>query len=50
MRLPQSLENFKNAPGARPQRRMLVRRVLGLTLLLAGLGMLWSGIETVFLR
>lgn len=46
-RLTKIIDSLKNVQGTSALRRVLVRRILGLTLIVAGLSMLMSGIETV---
>ena len=48
MRLPTKTPPSKNSATTSPWRRLVARRVLGLALVLAGLSMLLTGVETMF--
>jgi small neutral amino acid transporter SnatA (MarC family) len=50
MRPPSLLDPAKIAQADRPLRRAVVRRLLGLTLVVAGLAMLLSGVNSAFFR
>lgn len=48
MRLPKSIDSLKNTVNTSEWRRAAMRRVLGFTLVLCGLSMLLTGVESVF--
>jgi small neutral amino acid transporter SnatA (MarC family) len=47
-RLLKMMNHSKNAQSARALRQVVIRRVLGLTLVIAGISMVLSGIASVF--